>query len=48
MLALMLIANGTSWVLWLLLTLWLVTGTVLGVVGSRLLRTLRALNDARR
>ena len=48
MLALMLIANGTSWILWLLLLLWLVTGALLAVVMSRMLKTLSALNAARR
>jgi Na+/proline symporter len=45
MLALLLAANSTSPVLWLLLLLWVIVGALLGVVVSRILSTLRAIND---
>ncbi|HEX6290688.1 MAG TPA: hypothetical protein VFZ66_15975 [Herpetosiphonaceae bacterium] len=45
LLALMLASNGTTWVIWLLLTLWVVVGALLGLVVARVLTTLRALND---
>jgi nitrate reductase NapE component len=48
MLAVMLIANGAGWVLWLLLTLWLITGVLLAAVVSRMLKTLSTLNNAQR
>lgn len=47
MLALLVAANSTSQVLWLLLGLWLVAGALLGVVVWRILQTLRAINDDR-
>ncbi|HEY0737125.1 MAG TPA: hypothetical protein VGD69_19570 [Herpetosiphonaceae bacterium] len=47
MLALLLASESTGWVLWLLLGLWLIAGALLGLVVSRILQTLRAIDADR-
>jgi zinc transporter ZupT len=48
MLALLLAANSSTPVLWLLLLLWVIAGALLGLVVWRILSTLRAINDSSR